>query len=140
MFCKNCGNKLPKDCLCCEKCGALTDEFNAIADKVANSNNADKNKTQANFVISVISAIVAVLLFIIGLVNQIAIIFPFVLIALYVANRFFDEFDLSPDEEKTSGQKKLSEISNVISIFMILIAAISGFMIVCGVIALFANK
>lgn len=138
MFCKKCGNKLPKDCLCCEKCGTFTDEFNALAAKVKN-NNSDK-KTQINFTVSVISAIVAVLLFVIGIVNQIAIIFPFVLIALYIANRFFNEFDLSPDEEKTSGQKKLSEISNVISIFMILIAAISGFMIVCGVIALFANK
>lgn len=63
MFCKNCGNEIPKNGAYCEKCGALTDELNALAAKVENSNN--DNKKKRNIILAIIGAVVLICIFVI---------------------------------------------------------------------------
>lgn len=71
MFCKNCGNEIPKNGAYCEKCGALTDELNALAAKVENSNN--DNKKKRNIIIAIIGAVVLIIILLIpkgGIIDE----------------------------------------------------------------------
>ena len=136
MFCKNCGNEIQENGAFCSKCGANIEapvqqntQYQSSSPYNTGTTYSTKttSKAQTYFTVCVVSMIVSILLFVIGVAGSVLIMFPFVLLAFGVAYVAFSKLERCPDEEKTDGQKIFIKVSYAVMVIMIIIGAITFF-------------